>query len=287
MLIKKINYEVMSNIASPFQPWLTTMPHFQEKFQKLHPLSIKSQANFSQFTVETMIEDTIHFVPDNTRIFIFELNESSPMAFYRKINNTGFDFRLKAHTTYFIVRLVSTFGIKGWKVSSKDNFDQLSLDEVIGSEFLLDQIVEADTFEQRISVFSDYFITNWVDSDYSLSTEELMAILLFQNNSNIKMTDLEEILGYSSRYCSKKFKESYGVAPQQYAKVFRFQKVLRMLLNKEREYSLLEIVNATHYFDEAHLSRDFKKYIGVAPIILKDQYQNIITCPKLERIRSY
>jgi transcriptional regulator GlxA family with amidase domain len=61
-----------------------------------------------------------------------------------------------------------------------------------------------------------------------------------------------------------RFREQLGPPPKTVARLVRFQRAVGSLA-RTRGYRLAEIAQACGYYDQAHLSRDFRELAGVSP----------------------
>lgn len=58
------------------------------------------------------------------------------------------------------------------------------------------------------------------------------------------------------------FSTAYGIAPHQYLNSRRVDRARRLLLDGVRPS---EVATATGFFDQSHLTRHFRKLVGVTP----------------------
>lgn len=70
--------------------------------------------------------------------------------------------------------------------------------------------------------------------------------------------------GLSPRRFGELFQREVGLAPKVYARLCRFQRVLRQL-DAGGAYSWVETALTHGYFDQAHLIRDFRQFAGMTP----------------------
>jgi AraC-like DNA-binding protein len=93
----------------------------------------------------------------------------------------------------------------------------------------------------------------------------------------------------SRRQLERRFKERVGLTPKRYARITRFQNVLRLVERRPRlSWAAISVV--TGYFDQAHLIRDFRAFTGRTPSAwvgernpLSDRFQS---GARLERLLS-
>jgi AraC-like DNA-binding protein len=71
-------------------------------------------------------------------------------------------------------------------------------------------------------------------------------------------------VGLSPRQLERLFAHEVGATPSQARSVNRFRAAVR-LLGEERAPSLASVAHMAGYFDQAHLSRDFRRLAGVTP----------------------
>jgi len=102
-----------------------------------------------------------------------------------------------------------------------------------------------------------------------LATEILSEInKLVENYSdhNRKSGNIEKIaktIGISTSYCSRVFRDVYGISPRDYILFLRAEQAVKILLNSP--LSIEEIALSLGYCDAAEFSKQFKKNKGISP----------------------
>lgn len=79
---------------------------------------------------------------------------------------------------------------------------------------------------------------------------------------------LSKKFGYSTEHFCRKFKETTGITPMTYLKIYRLEKSLKML--KSGENNISEIASRCGFSDANYFTRCFKSHYGVPP----KQYKN-------------
>jgi two-component system response regulator YesN len=82
-------------------------------------------------------------------------------------------------------------------------------------------------------------------------------------HSKISLNDLAAKFFLSKEYISKMFKQEFGVGIYNYIDFLRIEKAKEMLL--EAEFTIREVAELLGFYDESHLSKKFKKLVGVSP----------------------
>jgi AraC family transcriptional regulator len=92
----------------------------------------------------------------------------------------------------------------------------------------------------------------------------MMTEFIDQNLSeNITLEDLAGLAGLSSYHFSRKFKADLGIAPHAYVLSRRIDRA-KSLLNGSR-LPLKLVAAECGFTDQSHLSRVFRKFLGVTP----------------------
>jgi AraC-like DNA-binding protein len=89
-----------------------------------------------------------------------------------------------------------------------------------------------------------------------------------QGSSFARVADLQRASGYSPRHFIALFRAATGMNPKQYYRIQRFNSAVRSLASGDGQ-SLSDISAAAGYSDQAHLSREFREFAGVAPTLYR------------------
>jgi AraC-like DNA-binding protein len=95
-----------------------------------------------------------------------------------------------------------------------------------------------------------------------------LARTIEATHGNLSIQDLSREVGYSIRTVDRLFRESFGLSPKFYARIARFQRVLK-LLSVDTGVTLTEVALACCYYDQSHLNKEFLAFAGQRP----DQYR--------------
>lgn len=154
---------------------------------------------------------------------------------------------------------------------------EFPLQEILkNGDELLEKIAKADHFNDRMSHFYHHFLGD-IDSripQISLQIHQLIT----ENIGALRITDISDYMGYSTRYINRVFTDSFGLSPKSYSLILRFQHVLQQML-REEDISLTDLASDQGYADQSHFFREFKKFTALAPSRFMqkasaNQYQN-------------
>ncbi len=82
-------------------------------------------------------------------------------------------------------------------------------------------------------------------------------------DQNIRLADLAALAGYSQSYLCSMFKESMGIPLHQYIIQQRVKRAARLL--RSSQMFLVDIAVCCGFYSHSHLTRNFKRVMGVTP----------------------
>ncbi len=94
------------------------------------------------------------------------------------------------------------------------------------------------------------------------TTIEETVKLIRRARGQIRMDALARGMGVSLRQLERRFGDAVGVSPKALARVVRFQEVLRRFPSGG---AWVDVALDCGYYDQAHLIRDFRDFVGLAP----------------------
>ncbi len=91
------------------------------------------------------------------------------------------------------------------------------------------------------------------------------------SNHSKSVKTISKEIGISDRHLTRKFNQLFGIKTKTYLNILRFIKAKELLLSN-KNISIIDIALECGYYDQAHLSNEFKKYSGMTPkqYLLKD-----------------
>ncbi len=106
-----------------------------------------------------------------------------------------------------------------------------------------------------------------IDSDETqLNTRPLEAatrLIAERYSENLSVADIAKALGLSTSQLNRRFKSLYQMSPSQYLQRVRVHEASRLL--GETDLAMSEIALRTGFYDQAHLTRTFRKWMDMSP----------------------
>jgi len=93
------------------------------------------------------------------------------------------------------------------------------------------------------------------------------AVRYIQDNYSreVTLSDIAEAVHLSPFHLTRLFKQALGVSPHQYLIQVRVNSARSLLTAGSGERSLAEVASAVGFADQSHLTRHFKRLLGVTP----------------------
>jgi AraC-like DNA-binding protein len=80
-----------------------------------------------------------------------------------------------------------------------------------------------------------------------------------------RIEQLSECMGISSRQLQRRFSTTVGYGPKMFQSVLRFQRLLYLSHEKRAVRNLADLAVETGYADQAHMTREVRRFAGSAP----------------------
>jgi AraC-like DNA-binding protein len=125
---------------------------------------------------------------------------------------------------------------------------------------LPEQLAEAGARERLAIVQRQLVTASPATVDRRLSA----AVDLLLSEGGARPEGAARRVGLSRRQLGRLFRDRVGIPPKSLARLGRFQRVLRAL-DHGPGASLAGVAARAGYFDQAHMSRDFRLFAGIAP----------------------
>jgi AraC-like DNA-binding protein len=124
------------------------------------------------------------------------------------------------------------------------------------------------TFLQEYSKFQAY-----ENGDTKDTLFKQISDLIIQRKGIVKVRELEELSGYSSRYINKIFDKELGLSAKQLCNSIKFQFLLDDM-NKGIGDSFTSIASEYNFYDQAHFIHEFKEFSGKTPGEYAEEVEN-------------
>ncbi len=238
----------------------------------IKPIMKDGISHFYRFKRSKENADKVLVVPDGCVDIVFSLDEKgcekafcygSPLTL-TDINYVPF---VKTSREVFGVRLLpgNTIMPGGYSISDFTN-KEVNLSKILGEDNdLIEKICRCDDFEEQTRIFTTYYLEEYRKRVLEVKKSNLSFYIIneiVKSKGTLKIEEISEETGYSTRYINKLFNETFGMSPKHFSKIIRFQGVLKALIQNK---NLIDITESFGFCDQSHLNKEFKKFLGTSP----------------------
>ena len=142
----------------------------------------------------------------------------------------------------------------------------VELDDLFGADAprLIDRLCEARTWSQRFDILDEAILGRVLSARAPNPLVVRAAHVLRATRGAASIARLTRDLECSQRHLIATFREHVGVTPKTYARIVRFDHAVKRLRQTDG-LRWAEIADASGYYDQAHLIRDFHEFAGQTP----------------------
>jgi AraC-like DNA-binding protein len=129
---------------------------------------------------------------------------------------------------------------------------------------LRDRLQEARGASRKFHVLETALLEH-LDTRHQMHVAVRYALAEFARlQHTVRVADLAKATRLSRRQFTRLFSEQVGLPPTLYRRLLRFQGVLGQIASGERA-DWADLALARGYYDQAHLSREFRDFSGISP----------------------
>lgn len=137
---------------------------------------------------------------------------------------------------------------------------------VLGAQ-LVERAHAASTWPTRFAVVDDV-LSQALGPPASIAAEvECAWNMIVQSGGRIRIDKVAQQTGWSRRHLSKKFRAEFGITPKTVGRIARFERTCGLL---DDGMDIARAASAGGYFDQAHLTNEWRDLVGVTPVAWMD-----------------
>ncbi|SFU53236.1 Helix-turn-helix domain-containing protein [Clostridium sp. DSM 8431] len=231
-------------------------------------------SHFYRYKVSQKINKNVVVVPDGSIDILFSVNSENPKAvcYGSPLNLTDINY------VPFVKENKEIFGVRFFPGSTAFPSQKKMADFTNKSVDLSSILEKDDDFNEEIRIFTTRYLEYYrkqVIKEKESNLYEFTLKEIINSKGKIKVDEISEKSGYSSRYINKLFNEYFGMSPKLFCKIVRFQNVLKAVTLDEK---IIDIADSFGFCDQSHLGKEFKAFIGTSPkrlneILKTEDYQ--------------
>lgn len=130
-------------------------------------------------------------------------------------------------------------------------------------------IANTPVIAQKVKLLQQFLLSLFTKTASDLILEYCVK-RIESTKGGVTIKRLEKETGYSSRWLHMKFDEKVGISPKNLCAITRFQFYFEALA--QNKVSVLKQKEFYHlYYDQAHFTREFKRFTGLPPVKFANQ----------------
>ena len=260
----KVNYQ-------PFQPTITPpgLNRFGLSLQQVSPCSRLQGIVHSYLQVDAAKPTPYTVMPDGTQAVFISANGSRVGGALTKAR----DLQILHTGGYFGIRFYPGGLRYFFDLDLCEINDQFADDNYLPCHdfgVLHHQIYEKQGFFERARVCEQWLLRHYKPQAGTRFDQALS--LVYRHMGNIKVGQLADKIGWSSRHLNRQFRLHTGLNIKAFAQTIRMQHVCKQLYSSPG--TTLNIAHELGFFDQAHLINDFKKRLFINPSSFINQFMS-------------
>ncbi len=130
-----------------------------------------------------------------------------------------------------------------------------------------DRVFDQPNAAARLSALAEALVPSL---KYAAPLDEAVAasITWLGYHPGARIEHLSSCIGISNRQLQRRFLSAVGYGPKMFQSVLRFQRLLKIAKGTGMQQSLAELAAEAGYADQAHMTREFRRFAGVQPTAL-------------------
>lgn len=248
------------------QPWLVL-----SAAEKFYVASSDNPAisHFYSFEAGSQGKETVA-IPDGCVDVLFDCDASQPTAEVFGTPMSAIDIELKSRHRYFGVRFASGIIPDCMKISAQELIEHhySLLDVIPQTEQLFEAIVSQDNFSDQVAICKSFFEGKTPRQMAPLT--QAVVRFIFEHQGNIRVDELADVTGYTTRTIQRQFRADIGMSPKQFSRIIRCQTAVHQI-NHSSAVTFSDMAFDLGFSDQPHFLREFKKLVHATPMSYQSQ----------------
>lgn len=260
------------------QALISIQPYFVMESDNFcqHILIENGISHFFSFSNNSSQDITLPLLVDSCSNLIFEYKDGSVRTHLIGITVEKRTFSVKKNADYFGVRLQPSVTKFVKEYTPKELVGNIViLDDLPSTRDFCKKMGEQKNFNSRMRTFLQEYskFQTYENGDTKDTLFKQISDLIIQRKGIVKVHELEELSGYSSRYINKIFDKELGLSAKQLCNSIKFQFLLDDM-NKGIGDSFTSIASEYNFYDQAHFIHEFKEFSGKTPGEYAEEVEN-------------
>lgn len=251
----------MNTALMALQPYIELQSDHYNRIEKME----MGISHFYAFDIRHPEHSKIDAVPDGSIDLLFCVGKNKVQTYLSGTVFSAKPWEMGEEESYFGVRFQPGAGVLPKSISIEEIINEdVKIDGNLFGDGLEERIAEASDIESRSEIFLEVYsklLMRQMKEDTGRSIERYLTKRICTSRGQISMKELTEETGYSAAYIRRVFRKYHGISPKQFSQYIRFQNLLCEQRHSQKRFD--ELALNCGYYDEAHMMKEFKKYVGL------------------------
>lgn len=142
----------------------------------------------------------------------------------------------------------------------------VSLDAIWGrfAEEIRERLYHAPTPQARCALLEQFLLDRLREPPHELRMIQYAVTQIAQHHGQLSIRGLSDEIGISQKHLITQFKRMVGAAPKEFARLYRFEHIIRGL-DPTLPVDWGQVAYESGYYDQPHFTRDFEEFTGHTP----------------------
>lgn len=140
------------------------------------------------------------------------------------------------------------------------------IEEMLGTKgyLFVTSVFKAESIDDKIHEIESFIKSSKSHKSSMALLNEAIKIIKAQKG-NISIIDVSNIVGANYKWLERKFSNHIGLTPKEFASIQRFiYTYIDLKESTDKDYLSIAVQNG--FYDQSHLFRSFKYFVGVSPL---------------------
>ncbi|SHK32631.1 helix-turn-helix domain-containing protein [Chryseobacterium polytrichastri] len=188
--------------------------------------------------------------------------ETNLVSNFNKPVYVEYEGKINEVTIYFKPLAINSFLEHDLNHYNSSNFSEFSPFEDYRKSMIKILSLQNDT--EKIQAVEGYWLSKLIGFEHNF-LETILSEMMYEENNALTITELCEKNAISRTTLNKHFGRHICKTPSQFKKILRFRNAVNKYSSNNARNNLTDIAYSVDYFDQSHMTREFKSVTGFSP----------------------
>ena len=173
-----------------------------------------------------------------------------------------YEGKINEITIYFKPLAINSFLERELSHYNNSNFSEFSPFEDYKKE--MTDILSLQNDTDKIEAVESYWLSKLIGFQHHF-LEPILSEMMSKRNNDVTITELCQKHAISRTTLNKHFGRHICKTPSQFKRILKFRNAVNIYASDKSKNSLTDISYSVNYFDQSHMTREFRSVTGLSP----------------------